>query len=196
MDGRVRQRRQITSSERGRLVRGRCAPTAPAVRDRGRFLTTVLVTDIVGSTRSAVELGDTRWREVLAAHYAGCRTCVRAAGGELVNTTGDGIVAIFAGPTSAIRAAIALQSAAREAGIALRTGVHTGECQWLEDGLTGVTVHIATRVCALGAADRVLATGTVRDLALGSLLAFAPCGRHELKGVPGSWPVFTAAEPA
>jgi class 3 adenylate cyclase len=193
MDGRVRQCRQIRSHERGRVERVRCAPPAPA---GGRFLTTVLVTDIVGSTRAAVELGDARWRELLAGHYAGCRACVQSGHGELVHTTGDGIVAIFPGPTSAIRAAIALQAAARDAGIELRAAVHTGECDWLDGGLSGVTVHIATRVCALGRADEVLATSTVRDLTTGSMLAFAPHGDHELKGVPGSWAVYRAAEPA
>jgi class 3 adenylate cyclase len=193
MNGLVRHRHQARGHERARLDRGGCALS---LRGEGRFLTTVLVTDIVGSTRTATQLGDARWRELLGRHYVGCRACVESGRGELVSTTGDGIVAIFAGPTSAIRTAIALQAAAREAGLSLRTGVHTGECEWLAGGLSGVTVHIATRVCALGAADEVLATGTVRDLTMGSMLAFAPRGRHELKGVPGRWAVFGATDPA
>lgn len=192
MNGLVGHRHQARSHERGRLDCGGCSLP---LRGEGRFLTTVLVTDIVGSTSIATQLGDARWRELLGRHYASCRAYVQSAHGELVSTTGDGIVAIFAGPTSAIRTAIALQAAAREAGLALRTGVHTGECERLGGGLSGVTVHIATRVCALGAGDRVLATGTVRDLTMGSMLAFAPRGRHELKGVPGTWAVFGVTDP-
>jgi class 3 adenylate cyclase len=154
----------------------------------------VLVTDIVGSTQTAVHLGDARWRELLAGHYAGCRSCVRSAHGELVATTGDGIVAVFPAPTAAVRSAIALQAVAREGGIELRAGVHTGECDWLDGGISGATVHIAARVCALGGAEEVLATATVRELAIGSSLAFAPRGHRELRGVPGRWLLYGAAE--
>jgi class 3 adenylate cyclase len=164
-------------------------------RDTGRFLTTVLITDIVDSTGTAMQLGDRRWREVLADHYATCRTQVERHAGELVNTTGDGIVAIFDSPARAVRAASAIQAAARASGIAVRAGLHTGECERLGDGLAGVAVHIAARVCALGGADDVMTTGTVRDLVIGSMLAFRPRGHHELRGVPGSWPVFSATDP-
>jgi class 3 adenylate cyclase len=167
-----------------------------ACHDAGRFLTTVLVTDIVGSTATATRLGDRRWREVLADHYAACRAQIERAGGELVNTTGDGVVAIFDGPARAVRAAIAIQAIARTSGIAVRAGLHAGECERLGDGLAGVAVHIAARVCALGGADDVMATGTVRDLVIGSLLAFDPRGDHELRGVPGRLPVFAATDPA
>jgi class 3 adenylate cyclase len=165
-----------------------------ACRDAGRFLTTVLITDIVESTATATRLGDRSWRDVLAAHYSACRAQVRHAAGELVNTTGDGIVATFDGPARAVRAALAIQAMARESGIAVRAGLHTGECERLEDGLAGLTVHIAARVCALGGADAVMATSTVRELATGSMLAFEPRGHHDLKGVPGRWPVFGATE--
>jgi class 3 adenylate cyclase len=165
-----------------------------ACQQQRRFLTTVLMTDIVDSTAMATQLGDRRWRDVLADHYAACRDHVGRADGELVNTTGDGIVAIFDGPARAVRAAIAIQAMARQSGIAVRAGLHTGECERLEDGLAGLTVHIAARVSALGCADAVMATGTVRDLAIGSMLAFEPCGHHDLKGVPGRWPVFSATD--
>jgi class 3 adenylate cyclase len=90
---------------------------------------------------------------------------------------------------------VAIQASASAAGIAVRAGLHTGECERLDDGLTGVAVHIAARVGALGAADDVMTTGTVRDLVIGSMLAFEARGDHELKGVPGSWPVFSATDP-
>jgi class 3 adenylate cyclase len=166
-----------------------------ACRDAERFLTTVLMTDIVDSTATATHLGDRRWRDVLANHYTACRAQVGRSAGELVNTTGDGIVAIFDGPSRAVRAAVAIQAMARESGIAVRAGLHTGECERLEGGLVGLTVHIAARVCALGGADDVMTTTTVRDLAIGSMLAFEPRGHHDLKGVPGRWPVFSATEP-
>jgi class 3 adenylate cyclase len=182
----------------GRVSQPPCAQRVPSAtcRDAGRFLTTVLMTDIVDSTATATQLGDRRWRDVLADHYTACRAQVGRSAGEMVNTTGDGIVAIFDGPARAVRAAIAIQAIARESGIAVRAGLHTGECERLEDGLVGLTVHIAARVCALGGADDVITTTTVRDLVIGSMLAFEPRGHHDLKGVPGRWPVFSATEPA
>jgi class 3 adenylate cyclase len=161
-----------------------------ATTDVGPFLTTVLMTDIVESTDAVTRLGDRRWRELLAEHYAHCRAHVARRGGEFVTTTGDGIVAIFDTPTRAVRAATAIQGTARELGIAVRAGVHTGECARLADGLAGVAVHIAARICALAGPDEVITTGTVRDLMMGSRLAFDPRGRHELRGVPGDWLLF------
>jgi class 3 adenylate cyclase len=161
-------------------------------RDADRFLTTVLMTDIVDSTDTVARLGDRRWRELLAEHYADCRTRVDNGGGELVNTTGDGILAIFDAPARAVHAAIAIQVGARAWGMAVRAGVHTGECERLADGLAGLAVHIAARICALGGAHHVLTTGTVRDLVTGSTLLFEPHGRHELRGVPGAWGIFKA----
>jgi class 3 adenylate cyclase len=167
----------------------------PPRRDAQRFLTTVLMTDIVESTSTAIRLGDQRWRELLADHYADCRAEVDSRGGELVNTTGDGILATFSGPGCAVRAAIAIQAAARESGIALRAGVHTGECERLGDGLAGIAIHIASRICDLCPPDEVITTGTVRDLVVGSMLEFEPRGSRELRGVPGEWSLFSASDP-
>ena len=165
-------------------------------RRAGRFLTTVLMTDIVDSTDTVARLGDLRWRKLLAEHYADCRTRVATAGGELVNTTGDGILAIFDAPARAVCTGIAMQAGARALGMGLRAGVHTGECERLADGLAGLTVHIAARICALGGAHEVIVTVTVRDLVTGSTLAFEPRGCHELKGVPGDWRIFKAIDAA
>jgi class 3 adenylate cyclase len=164
-------------------------------RDAGRFLTTVLMTDIVDSTHTVARLGDRRWRELLAAHFADTRAEVKYGGGELVNTTGDGILAIFDSPTRAIHAGLAIQALARASGMEVRAGVHTGECERLEDGLAGVTVHITARICALGEANEVMTTETVRTLVIGSMLTFEPRGRRKLRGVPGDWTVFTASDP-
>jgi class 3 adenylate cyclase len=186
-------RRRISPSTAGQTDHGRRARRAlgsalgqAPCREAGRFLTTVLITDIVG---------DRRWREVLADHYIACRTQVERGGGELVNTTGDGVVAIFDSPTHAVRAAMAIQASASAAGIAVRAGLHTGERERLDEGLTGAAVHIAARVCALGAADDVMTTGTVRDLVIGSMPGLRSSWRSRLKGVPGSWPVFSASDP-
>jgi class 3 adenylate cyclase len=164
--------------------------------DAGRFLTTVLITDIVASTPTAARLGDRRWRELLIEHYSDCRTLVARGRGDLVTTTGDGIVATFEAPTYAVRAAIAIEAAARRLGIAVRAGVHTGECERQADDLAGLAVHITERVCALAGADEVLTTATVRDLVVGSLLDFEPRGCHPLRGVPREWDVFSATDPS
>jgi class 3 adenylate cyclase len=163
-------------------------------RHASRFLTTVLMTDIVDSTNTVARLGDLRWRELLAEHYAECRARVATGGGELVNTTGDGILAIFDAPARAVFTGIAIQAGARALGMGLRAGVHTGECERLADGLVGLAVHVAARICALGGPHEVMATGTVRDLVTGSTLAFEPRGCHELKGVPGDWTIFKAID--
>jgi class 3 adenylate cyclase len=188
----------VSAADRGITLRDQGAPAdvplASSDRGSGRFLTTVLMTDIVDSTQTVAQLGDERWRRLLAEHYADCRAQVDRAGGRLVNTTGDGILAIFDVPGRAVRAAIAIQAVARASGLAVRAGVHTGECAWLADSLAGLAVHVAARICALGNADEVMASTTVRDFATESMLAFEPQGRHELKGVPGEWTVFKAGD--
>jgi class 3 adenylate cyclase len=169
---------------------------AQYLADMDRFLTTILVTDIVDSTKTVALVGDRRWRELLAGHYADCRTLVDRGAGELVSTTGDGIVAIFDGPTRAVRAGLAIQTLARQSGLAVRAGVHTGELERCVEGIAGLAIHIATRVCGLGAGGEVIATATVRELAIGSLLRFESRGRRELKGVPGDFAVFRATDHA
>jgi class 3 adenylate cyclase len=168
---------------------------ADLMADASRFLTTVLMTDIVDSTQTVALQGDRRWRALLADHFENCRALVELAGGELVSTTGDGIIAIFDAPTRAVRAAIAIQAAARASGFAVRAGVHTGECERMPEGLAGVAVHITARICDLAGADEVMTTGVVRDLVIGSLLDFEPRGPRELRGVPGEWDVFSATDP-
>jgi class 3 adenylate cyclase len=184
--GRAERSRYRLACEYGRPRRSR--------GEAGRFRTTVLITDIVDSTVAASRLGDRAWCDLLARHYAACRAVVSRNGGELVNTTGDGIVAIFDAPGSAVRAAVAMQTLSRASGIELRAGLHSGECERIRDDVAGLAVHIAARVCALGTADAVMTTGTVRDLALGSRFAFEPVGDHGLKGVPGRWTVYSATE--
>jgi class 3 adenylate cyclase len=175
--------------------RARRSSLRPLTRaDAGRFLTTVLITDIVGSTETLARVGDQRWRELLGDHYADCRAAIEGGDGEIVATAGDGVIAIFDSPTCAVRAGMAIQAAARSRGIAARAGVHSGECERFGDGIVGLSVHIAARVCALAGADEVITTSVVRDLTLGSLLEFECRGTRALKGVPGDWPVFRATD--
>lgn len=159
-----------------------------------RLLTTVLFTDIVDSTATAARMGDDRWRDLLVKHLDESRLAVGRHGGELIKSTGDGLVASFDGPARGARCGLAICDAARAMGISVRAGVHTGECERLAGDLAGIAVHIAARVCAVAEPSQVLATSTVRDLAVGSTLAFAPQDERELRGVPGAWRLFTVED--
>jgi class 3 adenylate cyclase len=155
-----------------------------------RILTTVLFTDIVGSTEHAALLGDQRWRALLDAHDRAVREQLRQFRGREINTTGDGFVASFDGPARAIRCAEAIVVATNILGIELRAGLHTGECEVRGEDLGGLAVHIAARVGAMASLGEVLVSGTVKDLVVGSGIEFDDRGEHELKGVPGSWKLF------
>jgi pimeloyl-ACP methyl ester carboxylesterase/class 3 adenylate cyclase len=159
-----------------------------------RVLATVMFTDIVGSTERASELGDRRWREILDRYYELSRREIARFGGREVNTTGDGTLATFDGPARAIRSATAIAAATRQLGIDVRAGLHTGECELAGSDVRGIAVHIGARVAALAGAGEVLVSRTVRDLVVGSGLTFSERGEHELKGVPGSWQLFSVAD--
>ncbi|MFL6238989.1 MAG: AAA family ATPase [Actinomycetes bacterium] len=154
-------------------------------------LATVLVTDIVGSTARASELGDRGWREVLERHHALVRRELSRFDGREIDTVGDGFLAAFASPAQAIRCAIAARDALAQIGVPIRAGVHTGECQQSGEKLTGIAVHIAARVASTAETGAVFVSGTVRDLLAGSGFQFEPEGEHEFKGVPGSWRLFS-----
>jgi class 3 adenylate cyclase len=159
-----------------------------------RVLATVLFTDIVDSTRRAVELGDARWRDVLERHDELARTEVARFGGAISDFTGDGLVASFEGPARAVRCAFALRDRLRTLGLDIRAGVHTGEVERRSEGMAGIGVHIAARVLALAGAGEVLVSRTVRDLVTGSGLTFVDRGTHALKGVPEEWEILEAIE--
>jgi len=161
-----------------------------------RQLATVLFTDIVDSTVHAVQLGDHRWRDVLDAHHAMVRQQLARFGGREIDTTGDGFLAVFDGPTRAVLSALAIVGHAPDVGVEVRAGLHTGEIELVGTGVAGVAVHIAARVMASAGPRSVMTTSTVRDLAIGSGLEFADRGVHELKGVPGSWQLLEVAEAA
>lgn len=158
-----------------------------------RILATVMFTDIVDSTKTAGELGDRRWRELLEDHARATRDALARHGGREIKSTGDGFLATFDGPARGIRCAQAVVQEAHRSGIRLRAGLHTGECEVIGDDIAGMAVHIAARVSALAGPDEVLVSRTVRDLVAGSGIVFEDRGRHELKGVPDEWDILLVA---
>ncbi len=164
------------------------------VRSGGEFsraLLTVLFTDIVEATGHAARLGDARWRDLLAHHDEQVRAQLARFGGREVKTVGDGFVATFDGPPSrALRCALAITRAARELGVEVRVGMHTGECELIGEDVGGMAVHIASRVSGLAGPGEVLVSGTVFGTVVGGPFSFEDRGLHELKGVPGRWPLF------
>jgi class 3 adenylate cyclase len=158
-----------------------------------RVLATVLFTDIVGSTTLAAELGDRRWRDLLQSYYTLARREVDRGRGREIDTAGDGLFASFDGPARAIRCASAIVSAVRSLGITVRAGLHTGECEVIGEKIGGIAVHIGARVAAMAGPGEVLVSHTVRDLVAGSGIRFEDRGTHELKGMPGAWPLFAVA---
>jgi class 3 adenylate cyclase len=159
-------------------------------RDPERALTTVLFTDIVGSTETAAELGDRRWRDLLERHDATVRRQLDAYRGREVKTMGDGFLAAFDGPARAIRCACSARDELREVGIEIRAGIHTGEVELIGEDVGGMAVNIGARVGALAGPGEVLVSSTVRELVVGSGLEFADRGVHTLKGAPGEWRLF------
>ena len=159
-----------------------------------RVLATVLFTDLVGSTARAAELGDRRWRDLLAQHHAAVRGELERFGGRELDTAGDGFFASFDGPARAIRCARAIVEAVRPLGLEVRAGLHTGEVELLGDKVAGIAVNIGARVAANAAAGEVLVSGTVRDLVAGSGIAFEDRGVAQLKGVPGEWRLSAVAD--
>jgi len=155
-----------------------------------RMLATVLFTDIVDSTKRAAALGDRKWHDLLDQHHSLVRQEIVRFRGREVKTTGDGFLATFDGPARAIRCGCAIRDRVRQIGIEVRVGLHTGECEIIEDDVGGIAVHIAARVLAKAAASEVLASSTVKDLVAGSGTQFEDRGTHALKGVPGEWHLF------
>jgi class 3 adenylate cyclase len=163
-------------------------------RSRGqlaRGLLTVMFTDIVDATARAASLGDGRWRDLLADHDARVREQLTRFGGREVKTVGDGFLVTFEGPPSrALRCGLAITATASELGVELRVGMHTGECELIGEDVGGMAVHIASRVNTLAAPGEVLVSGTVFGTVVGGPFSFEDRGFHELKGVPGRWPLF------
>jgi pimeloyl-ACP methyl ester carboxylesterase len=153
-----------------------------------RALRTVLFTDMVASTQHAAATGDERWRAVLHRFGEITAELTQRFGGTVVESTGDGHLITFDGPTQAIRCAEALRADADTLGIEIRAGIHTGECELLDDNrIGGIAVHIAARIVGQAGAGEILVSRTVRDLVVGSGTGFEDRGSVELRGVPGTW---------
>lgn len=166
-----------------------------AARDAGawepsepdRILATLLFTDIVDSTERAAALGDAGWRDVVQRHHAVVRQQLLRFRGQEIDTAGDGFFASFDGPARAVRCAAAIVEAVPELGLDVRAGVHTGECELIDGKPGGMAVVVGARIASIAPAGLVFASSTVRDLVVGSGIAFEDRGEHELKGVPGTW---------
>jgi len=161
--------------------------------DVDRVLATVLFTDIVGSTERATSLGDRRWRDVLRGHHEIVRREIERYRGREVDNAGDGFFATFDGPARAVRCACAIRDSVPELGIEIRAGLHTGECELLGTKVSGVGVHVGSRVASRAGPSEVLVTRTVRDLVAGSGLRFEDRGAHHLKGIPDPWQLYAAS---
>jgi pimeloyl-ACP methyl ester carboxylesterase len=166
------------------------AVAAPDAAERDRVLSTVLFTDIVGSTARAAELGDRAWRDLLERHHASIREQLASFRGREIDTAGDGFFASFDGPARAIRCACSIQGAVTGLGLEIRAGIHTGECEIIDEKVAGIAVSIGARVAAQAGPGEVLVSQTVKDLVAGSGIEFAERGLSELKGVPGEWRLF------
>jgi class 3 adenylate cyclase len=160
------------------------------VAETDRALAAILFTDIVGSTEHAALLGDRRWRSLLDAHDAVCRTVIERSRGRLVQLTGDGVLATFDRPGRAIRCAAALRDALYPLGIEVRAGLHTGEVEVRGDDIAGIGVHVAARVVDHAGPGELVVSAAVPLLVAGSGVEFDSRGEHELKGLPGTWHLY------
>ena len=161
-----------------------------------RRIRTILVTDIVGSTRVAERLGDRAWSELAAEHDRAVRRELLVFGGEEINTTGDGFIASFGAPAEAIRCALVLMERVDALGLRIRAGIHTGEVDYEDGHAQGIALNLATRISALAGSAEVLVSATTRELAAGSGIDFTDRGEHALRGVSGSRRVYAAADHA
>jgi class 3 adenylate cyclase len=158
-------------------------------RPTNRVLSTVLFTDIVGSTERAEALGDEAWKAALDAHNGVVERYVASARGDVIKYTGDGALATFDGPARAITCACAIRDAVQDLGLPIRAGLHTGEVEMADRDVHGIAVHIAARIMALAGPGEVLVSGAIPPLVLGSRIAFDDRGSHSLRGVRDPWPV-------
>jgi class 3 adenylate cyclase len=161
-----------------------------------RQLATVLFSDIVASTEQLAAVGDELWRQQLDDYDRMIERVVSSYRGRVVKSLGDGVLATFDGPARAVRCAAEIRDALAEHGIAVRSGLHTGEVELRGRDVAGIAVHIASRIAALAGPGEVFASRTVVDLTSGSGITFYARGDHALKGVPGSWRIFSANVPS
>jgi len=191
---RLKQRpEELAVDESHALLVAQATGMAADTPDDHRMLATILFTDIVDSTATASRLGDRAWRQVLNEHNGICRRAIERFHGRLIKSTGDGVLATFDGPARAVRCATAIGGSLRGLDLALRAGVHTGECELHKGDVGGIAVHICARIAALAGPGEVLVSSTVRDLVGGSGIAFEDRGLQALKGVASPVRIFAVA---
>jgi class 3 adenylate cyclase/esterase/lipase len=166
--------------------------TRPAYKGE-RVLATILFTDIVSSTRHAIDLGDQNWSRLLERHNDLVRTEISHFSGKEIETAGDSFLVTFDGPARAIRCACAIRDEVKQLGIEIRAGHHTGEIELRDEKVSGIGVHIASRVLEKASPNEVLVSRTVRDLISGSGIKLKEKGAFSLKGIPEEWNLFTVA---
>lgn len=164
---------------------------APASLPSERTLATVLFTDIVESTARAREVGDQQWRRLLDLHDETVERNIAEHSGQLVKNTGDGILATFDGPGRAVGFASALRTGLSRIGLAIRTGIHTGEIERRNSDIGGLAVHLGARIMAAANPGEILVSRTVKDLVIGSPITFEDRGTHTLKGIADEWQLFS-----
>lgn len=155
-----------------------------------RVLTTVLFTDVVGSTEKAAASGDSAWKTLVERHHAAVRAMIGRYRGTEIDTAGDGFLATFDGPARAVRCAQAIVEVVRPMGLEIRAGVHTGEVEMIDGKVGGIAVNIGARVAGRAEPSQVLVSQTVKDLVTGSGLLFEDAGERQLKGVPDRWRLY------
>jgi len=170
------------------------ATAAPAATTR--VLKTILVSDVVDSTGTASRLGDAAWSRRLEEQRAAIREALATFDGELVDTAGDGVLALFDGPSRAVRCGLAIHDRVEALGLAIRVGVHTGEIERSGDGVSGIAIHVTARVASVASPGEILVTATTHDLVEGSGLAFDDRGEVALKGLERARRLYAAREPA
>jgi class 3 adenylate cyclase len=161
--------------------------------DPSRSLSTLMFTDVVGSTERAAHLGDAEWVRLLELHHQAVRDELERWGGAEIDTAGDGFLASFDGPARAVRCPRSIAVRIEDLGLAVRAGVHTGEVERAGTDVRGIAVHVGARVMALAGPSEVLVSSTVKDLTAGSGIVFEDAGEHELKDVPDRWRLYRVA---
>jgi class 3 adenylate cyclase len=150
-----------------------------------RIFTTLVFTDLCGSTETLNRLGDARWRLLLAEHNQAVRAEIERFGGRETKTTGDGFFVLFDSPARAVRGAAAMLDAAATHSLTARAGIHAGEVELQGEEVRGIAVHAAARILGVAQPGEVLVSTTIRDLLAGSGLDFVDRGEFELRGLNG-----------
>ena len=162
-------------------------------RDFDRVLTNILFTDIVGSTELASKIGDRPWKQLLERHNNIVRECIYEFRGEEIDKAGDGFLVTFEGPLKGLKCAKSIIEKCEEIGLQIRAGIHLGEVHKVGKEMSGISVHVASRIRDMAGAGQILVSRAVRDLVGGSWVGFVSLGKQTLRGVPGEWEIFESS---